>query len=75
MPIRGAIKPIIVPMINVPTPIQSVEIQTKIVMNTVTEITSDLNGTNSLQVIRFDRANIREITQAVCHHSPHLKSL
>ena len=35
----------------------------------------NLNGTNSLQVIRFDRANIREITQAVCHHSPHLKSL
>ena len=36
-----------VPITKVPTPIQSVEIQTKIVMKALTEITRFLRGTNS----------------------------
>ena len=35
----------------------------------------NLNGTTSLELIRFDRSNIKEVTQTICHHCPNLKSL
>ena len=35
----------------------------------------NLNGTERLESIRFDRSQIRTIPQEICHHSPRIRSL
>ena len=35
----------------------------------------NLNGTHSLEIIRFDRSKISTVPQAICSHSPYIKSL
>ena len=35
----------------------------------------NLNGTENLRTIRFDRSQIQSIPQEICHHSPQIRSL
>lgn len=49
----------------------------KLVISEAMEVTQfpNLNGTSSLELIRFDRSKVNHVPQQICLHSPNIKSL
>ena len=49
----------------------------KLIISEVLKVSQfpNLNGTENLRSIRFDRSQIKSIPQEICHHSPQIRSL